>query len=112
MSHIDLEDAIYLAWRTSDDLDMFYRHHGDHPKPMTEDEVANMIYGIKQLHDMRMEKLFDVYKREYELDEYTTDPEKLSERARLMGVIAKVTDGMKVKHNKPITKGKKNVQKT
>ena len=42
-SYIDLEDAIYLAWRTSDDLEMFFKHYGDHPKPMTEDEVLNEI---------------------------------------------------------------------
>lgn len=100
MTYLDLEDAIYLAWRTSDDLDLFFKHHGDHPKPMTEDEVSNMIYGIKNLHDMRMEKLFDVYKREHQLDEYCTDEEKLSERERLTRVIAGVTEGMAVKPKK------------
>lgn len=103
MNYTDLEDAIYLAWRTSDDLDLFFRHHGDHPKPMTEDEVGNMIYGIKQMHDMRMEKLFDVFKKVNQLDEYCTDKEKLSERERLTEVIARVTEDM----TKPKKKGKK-----
>ena len=102
-TYIDLEDAIYLAWRTSDDLELFYKHHGDHPVAMTEDEVSNMIYAMKQLHDMRMEKLFDTFKRAFQLDEYTTDPVKLSERARLTKVIAEVTEHM----NKPKKKGKK-----
>lgn len=92
MSHIDLEDAIYLAWRTSDDLDMFFKHHGDHPIPMTEDEVSNMIYGIKQLHDMRMESLWDTFKREFKLDEYCTDPEKLANRDRLFKAINEATE--------------------
>lgn len=100
---IDLEDAIYLAWRTSDDLDMFYHHHGDHPVPMTEDEVSNMIYAVKQLHDMRMEKLFDVFKREFKMDEYTTDPETLANRAKLFKVVNEITT--------PKKKGKKDVQK-
>ena len=108
MTYTDLEDAIYLAWRTSDDLELFFKHHGDHPKPMTEDEVSNMIYGIKQIHDMRMEKLFDVFKRVHQLDEYCTDPEKLSNREHLMRVAAKVTEELYAEPKK----GKKNVQKT
>jgi hypothetical protein len=100
MNYTDLEDAIYLAWRTSDDLDLFFKHHGDHPKPMTEDEVSNMVYGIKQMHDMRMEKLFDVFKRVHKLDEYCTDPEKLAARER---VFLEVTDFSK----DTIKKGKK-----
>ena len=66
-TYIDLEDAIYKVWQTSDDLDMFFKHHGDHPKPMTEDEVSNMIYGIKQLHDIRMEALMDMLRRVHKL---------------------------------------------
>lgn len=78
--HIDLESAIMVAWQTSEDLDLLYKHHGDHPVPMTEDEVANAIWGIKVLHDMRMEKLMDMYCRKMELNEYCTDPEKLARR--------------------------------
>lgn len=83
MNYTDLEDAIYLAWRTSDDLDLFFKHHGDHPKPMTEDEVSNMIYGIKQMHDMRMRSLFETFRRVHQLDEYCTDPEKLAAREKV-----------------------------
>lgn len=107
MSHIDLEDAIYLAWRTSDDLDMFFKHHGDHPIPMTEDEVSNMIYGIKQLHEMRMESLWDTFKREFKLDEYCTDPEKLNARAKLFKVIEEATEDLPVKKKSIKKQGKK-----
>lgn len=81
----DLEDAIMKAWQTSEDLDLFFRHHGDHPKPMTEDEVSNMILGIKQIHDMRMEQLFDMYKKKFELDEYCKDPKALALREKMFG---------------------------
>ena len=37
---VDLESAIYVAWQTSEDLELFFKHYGDHPKPMTEDEVV------------------------------------------------------------------------
>ena len=89
MTYIDLEDAIYVAWQTCEDLELFYKHHGDHPIPMTEDEVSNMIYGIQQIHNMRMEKLFDVFKKVHKLDEYCTDPKKLEARERLFGAIEK-----------------------
>jgi hypothetical protein len=81
----DLEDAIMKVWQTSDDLNMFFKHHGDHPKPMTEDEVSNMILGIKNLHDMRMEFLFDLYKKHFKLDEYCEDPEVIALRERVLG---------------------------
>jgi len=77
---IDLESAIMLAWQTSEDIDLLYKHHGDAPRPMTEDEVATALLGIKSLHDMRMEKLMDTYCRKLELNEYCTDPEKLARR--------------------------------
>jgi len=81
--HIDLESAIMVAWQTSEDLDLLYKHHGDHPVPMTEDDVANALWGIKVLHDMRMEKLMDTYCRKMELDQYCTDPEKLAAREQM-----------------------------
>lgn len=96
---VDLEDAIYVAWKTSEDLELFFKHHGDHPQPMTEDEVSNMIYGIKMLHDMRMEKLYDTYCRKFELNQYCTDPEALKARERLKGFIDEEV--------KPKKKGKK-----
>jgi hypothetical protein len=84
-TRFDLESAIMTAWQTSDDLDLLYKHHGDHPVPMTEDEVSNALWGIKVLHDMRMEKLMDTYSRKFELDQYCTDPVKLAAREQLFG---------------------------
>lgn len=66
----DLYDAIMKVWATKDDLDMFFRHYGDHPKKMTEDDVANTLLGLCQLHDMRCEALFTEYKKHFMLDEY------------------------------------------
>lgn len=77
-NQVDLDSAIMLAWQTSEDIDLLYKRHGDHPVPMTEDQVATALLGIKALHDMRMEKLMDTYCRKMELDQYCTDPEKLA----------------------------------
>ena len=82
-SKIDLESAITLAWQTSDDIDLLFKHHGDHPVPMSEDEVANALLGIKVLHDMRMEALMDRYCQKMELNQYCTDPAQLAARKEL-----------------------------
>jgi len=82
---IDLESAITLAWQTSDDLELLFKHYGDHPVPMSEDEVLNALLGIKTLNDMRMEALMDTYCRKMELNQYCTDPEKLEAREFLFG---------------------------
>jgi hypothetical protein len=81
-SKVDLESAIMLAWQTSEDIDLLYKHHGDHPVPMSDDEVANALLGIKCLHDMRMEALMDTYCRKFELNQYCTDPVKLAKREK------------------------------
>ena len=82
-TRIDLESAIMVAWQTSDDINLLFKHYGDHPVPMTEDEVANALLGIKMLHDMRMEALMDTYCQKFELNQYCTDPVKLAAREQL-----------------------------
>jgi hypothetical protein len=77
---IDLESAIMVAWQTSEDIDLLFRHYGDAPRPMTEDEVMNALLGIKTLHDMRCEALMEKYCQKMELNQYCTDPEKLAKR--------------------------------
>jgi len=92
---IDLESAITLAWQTSEDIDLLFKHHGDAPRPMTEDEVGNALLGIKILHDMRMEALMDTYCRKFELDQYCTDPSILAEREKLFGFLNPKKKGKK-----------------
>ena len=76
LDYFDLEDVILQAWQTSEDIDLFIQQYYDGPRPMTEDEVFNVVYGIKMLNDMRMEKVFDTYRRIFELDEYASDEVK------------------------------------
>jgi hypothetical protein len=79
----DLEQAIMQCWQTSDDLDLFFRYHGDAPNPMTEDEVSNTLIGLKLLNDMRIWNAQDAHCRFFELNEHCTDPEKLAAREAL-----------------------------
>jgi hypothetical protein len=79
-THYDLEDAINKVWQTTDDIDTLFKYHGDAEKPMTEDEVANALLGIKSLHDMRCWYLMDMLARVFQLNQYCTDPVKLAAR--------------------------------
>ena len=76
LDYFDLETVIHQAWQTSEDLDLFIKSYYDGPRPMTEDQVFNIVFGIKELNDMRMEKLFDTYRKIFELDEYASDEVK------------------------------------
>jgi hypothetical protein len=77
---VDLESAVMLMWQTSDDIELLYKHYSDAPKPMTEDEVATALLGIKMLNDMRCHALQDTYERKMEINQHCTDPEKLAAR--------------------------------
>ena len=50
---------------------------------MTEDEVANALIGLKQLHEMRCWQLMDMSARVFELNQYCTDPVKLAAREQV-----------------------------
>ena len=79
MNGTDLEDAITNVWAVKDDLDLFLWRYIDHPTVMSEDEVWNMVAGIASVLDLRCEKLWDTYCKEFELDHYATE-EKLAYR--------------------------------
>ena len=65
-----MEDKIMRVWATSDDLEDFITHYYEGTKHMTDDEVFNVVWGIKELHDIRMQQLFEAFKRAFQLDEY------------------------------------------
>ena len=79
-TEFDLETAIMTVWATCDDLKLFSEAYYDGPREMTVDEAFGHIDGIRGLLELRMEKLFDTYKRKFELDQYCTDPERLARR--------------------------------
>jgi hypothetical protein len=91
----DLEDAIYKVWQTADDIETLFKYHGDAENPMTEDEVANALLGLKSLHEMRCWQLMDVHKRVFELDQYCTDPKVLAARDAAFNILKPKKKGSK-----------------
>jgi hypothetical protein len=58
----DLEEGIMNIWQTEDDLDtVLYSIMDATDGPPSEDEIVNMIAGIKELHGARMQRLWDTF---------------------------------------------------
>lgn len=76
-----LEDAIYYA-DMSRDLEIAFERYCDGPF-MSEDEGSNLLMALWQISKLRQWKLEDTFKREFELDEYCTDPEVLALREKI-----------------------------
>jgi hypothetical protein len=57
----DLEAEIMSVWNTKDDLELITSRMMDDPDPMSEDDIANVLIGLTELHDIRCKKLFDVF---------------------------------------------------
>lgn len=71
IDRFDLEQHIMQAWITSEDLDLFLWKLMDSPDEMTEDEIANMLIGIKTIHDARMRKLWNTFEELLSLGKIT-----------------------------------------
>jgi len=59
MTRFDLEQAIMACWNTGEDINLVSSKALE--GKMTEDELSNALIGIEQLHDMRCEKVFDIF---------------------------------------------------
>ena len=73
----DLEMDISYCRNVVDDIDMLCENILDNPKfvmpPETEDRIANALLGIKELYNMRFERLDDTFNQVFELNEYHKD---------------------------------------
>ena len=57
----NLEAEIMSVWNTKDDLESITSRMMDDPDPMSEDDIANVLIGVSELHDIRCKKLFNVF---------------------------------------------------
>lgn len=94
MNRFKLEDAIYYSDMSSD-LEIAFQMHCDGAH-MSQDDVDNMLMALWQISKLRQWKLEDTFKREFELDEYCTDPDVL----KLRESVKKYSDAVKEYENK------------
>jgi hypothetical protein len=57
----DLEQSILQCWNVCDDLDLLYSQTMERSTPLTQDEMANILLGMKSLYHMKFEKCFDEF---------------------------------------------------
>ena len=57
----NLEEEIQNVWHTEEDLNTILYRIMDAPEAPSEDEISNMLMGLKEIHKSRCLKLWDVF---------------------------------------------------
>lgn len=58
----NLEEDIIKLWETNELIDELIRRHLDSPEgPLSDDEFANRLDGIKYCNDLKIQRLWDGY---------------------------------------------------
>lgn len=60
-TRFDLEQQIFSCWNVKEDLDTLTEAILDGRKPMTEDEISNVLIGMSQLYDLKFQKLQAIF---------------------------------------------------
>jgi hypothetical protein len=68
MDRFDLEDKITAMHNTVEELNVLAKMVLE--QDMDRDDIANTLYGIKMLHEGRINELFDTFTQVFKLDEY------------------------------------------
>ena len=63
MNRFDLEDAMSNLHQISEEIEIIVYAVGDSPIEHTEDQLLNMLIGIKQLHDTRYQKMWNIFEQ-------------------------------------------------
>ena len=61
MNRFDLEDAMSQLYGVGDDIDIVLHSYMDAKIRPTEDQMANMLIGIKELHNARYQKMWQIF---------------------------------------------------
>ena len=82
----ELEQSIMQCWNIVDDIKLVTQQVYDRPKPLTEDELGNILIGLESLYQIKFEKCFNEfeaicrefhkYRKVYEAVERTKDDGK------------------------------------
>ena len=83
IDRFDLEQDIMACWNVVDDLDVFLSRYMDGPE-MSEDEVANVILGIKSLYHLKFNKCFATFEQLLANGGFTTKVESIVNKANAL----------------------------
>ena len=59
----DLEQRIMQCWDVVDDLDVLFVTVFENVPPLTNDQIANTLLGMKQLYDMKFYALMSTFEK-------------------------------------------------
>ena len=62
-TQFNLEQSIMQCWNIVDDIRIIYTRHLDGEKPLTEDELANILIGMEQLYDIKFYNLMSTFEK-------------------------------------------------
>lgn len=62
INRFDLEQDIMNCWHVTDDIDTLQRAYLDGPE-MSQDDVANVLLGLKSLYHLKFDKLFFTFEQ-------------------------------------------------
>ena len=66
----DLEQEILKCWHVTDDIETVANTILDGPQDLSDDELWNILYGLKAMYDLKFETLFDTMTQVLRLDQY------------------------------------------
>ena len=81
----ELEQDIMKLYNICQDIDLFLQNHIDGPRAYTEDEVWNILHGLRCMHELRIDRVNEGLNKVLELNEYCKDPAKLKTRKKIFG---------------------------
>ena len=70
-NRFDLEQCIMSVWGICEDLQLIYERFYDDHESMTVDDMANLLLGLKQMQQIRCEKLFNTFEELVRNDEFS-----------------------------------------
>jgi hypothetical protein len=60
-NRFDFEQQIMKCWNVTDDIDTLYKGVGD--VGMTEDQIMNVLLGMKEIYDLKFNELFSTFEQ-------------------------------------------------
>jgi hypothetical protein len=60
-NRFELEEVIVQMGQLPNDIDTVIYAVGDASEPATEDELLNMLIGVKQLYETRYQKMWSIF---------------------------------------------------
>lgn len=77
-TRFDLEQDILSVTGMTQDLDTLLWRIMDSPDgPLTEDDLANIVIGLRYTLELRSDKLWDTFTQVFELDQYRSNENDL-----------------------------------